>query len=99
MIVRVWEAPVVPGLMGEFCAMMAADVVPPIRQVDGCLGAELLCSTDPQEPRVLLVSRWRDEAALRGYAGPMWRVRPVWAEQELRYLLRAPRVSHFTPQG
>ena len=31
------------------------------------------------------------------YAGPMWRIRPVWAEGELRYLVHPPEVTHYRP--
>lgn len=100
MIVRVWEAWVAPGRADDFCAVLASDVMPQLDDVDGCLGAELLRSLSAEpaaDVRVLMISRWRDEAAVRGYAGRMWRVRPVLAEAELPYLLRAPQVSHFEP--
>jgi hypothetical protein len=43
-----------------------------------------------------MITRWRDEDALRAYAGPMWRIRPVWAEHELNYLEHPPTVHHFS---
>jgi hypothetical protein len=96
-IVRIWEAWVAPDLADKFCATLTTEVMPTLDDVDGCLGAELLRSIDVDEVRVLMVSRWRDEAALRGYAGPMWRVRPVLAEEELPYLLKPPQVCHYEP--
>ncbi|MFC9331459.1 antibiotic biosynthesis monooxygenase family protein [Kitasatospora sp. NPDC057015] len=97
MIVRIWAAQVLTGHVDEFCALLAAEVLPGLAQADGCLGGELLRSMTDDGHRVLVVTRWRDEDALRGYAGPMWRIRPVWAEGELRYLAHPPEVTHYRP--
>ncbi|MEV7770611.1 antibiotic biosynthesis monooxygenase [Kitasatospora sp. NPDC086791] len=96
MIVRIWAGQVLAGHTDEFCAHLAAQVIPQLGRTDGCLGGELLRSVSEENGhRVLVVSRWRDEEALRGYAGPMWRIRPVWSEGELRYLAHPPQVTHF----
>lgn len=97
MIVRIWEAKVLPRLVDEFCAKLDAEVVPALRDTDGFEGAELLRSVTDDDHRVLVVTRWRDVAAVQAYAGPMWRIRPVWAEGELGYLEHPPSVSHFEP--
>ncbi|GAA5015368.1 antibiotic biosynthesis monooxygenase family protein [Kitasatospora paranensis] len=97
MIVRIWEAVVAAARADEFCARLRADVLPQILRTDGCLAAELLRALGDGEHRVVMITRWRDEAALRAYAGPMWRIRPVWAEGELAYLLHPPTVVHFRP--
>lgn len=96
MIVRIWEAKVSPRSLGEFCAMLTSEVLPQLDGLDGYLGGELLRSLPGGSHRVLMVTRWRDEEALRRYAGPMWAIRPVWAETELNYLEHPPEVSHFT---
>ncbi|MGW6916510.1 antibiotic biosynthesis monooxygenase family protein [Kitasatospora sp. NPDC054939] len=96
MIVRIWTAQVMAGHIEEFCALLASQVIPQLGRTDGCLGGELLRSLGEDAHRVVVMSRWRDEDALRGYAGPMWRIRPVWAEGELRYLAHPPQVTHFT---
>ena len=97
MIVRVWEAQVIPSRADAFCAALLGGPLPDIRSVDGCIGAELLRSVGDGDHRVMVVTRWQDEAALRAYAGPMWKIRPVWAEGELGYLEHPPSVSHFVP--
>ncbi|MGV9263083.1 antibiotic biosynthesis monooxygenase family protein [Kitasatospora sp. NPDC003701] len=96
MIVRIWAGQVTAGCVEEFCAVLTTQVIPQLGRADGCLGGELLRSVEEDGHRVLVLSRWRDEDALRGYAGPMWRIRPVWSEGELRYLAHPPEVSHFT---
>ncbi|MER6303061.1 antibiotic biosynthesis monooxygenase [Kitasatospora sp. NPDC001539] len=97
MIVRIWAGQVVADRFEEFCAHLTSQVIPQLGRTDGCLGGELLHSVAEDGHRVLVVSRWRDEDALRGYAGPMWRIRPIWSEGELRYLAHPPSVTHFTP--
>ncbi|MCX5209003.1 antibiotic biosynthesis monooxygenase [Kitasatospora sp. NBC_00240] len=97
MIVRIWAAQVLAGHVDEFCALLVSDVLPGLAEAEGCLGGEVLRSMTDDGHRVLVVTRWRDEAALRGYAGPMWRIRPVWAEGELRYLGHPPEVTHYRP--
>ncbi|MER7849463.1 antibiotic biosynthesis monooxygenase family protein [Kitasatospora sp. NPDC096077] len=97
MIVRIWAGQVTADRIEEFCAHLVSQVIPQLGRTDGCLGGELLRSVSEGGHRVLVVSRWRDEEALRGYAGPMWRIRPVWSEGELHYLKHPPEVTHFMP--
>ncbi|MFG3053182.1 antibiotic biosynthesis monooxygenase family protein [Kitasatospora sp. NPDC048239] len=97
MIIRIWAGQVTAGRIEEFRSLLTSRVIPELVRTDGCLGGELMQSVTDDGHRVLVVSRWRDEAALRGYAGPMWRIRPVWSEGELRYLAHPPEVTHFTP--
>ncbi|TQF01350.1 hypothetical protein E6W39_02745 [Kitasatospora acidiphila] len=96
MIVRIWEAQVAPKMVAELCAVLQAQVMPQLVGLDGYLGGELLRSLPDSTHRVLVVTRWRDEEALRGYAGPMWAMRPVGSEGELGYLEHPPEVSHFS---
>ena len=45
--------------------------------------------------RVLYVTQWRDEAALKQYAGPRWETEPVTFPEE-EHLLESPmRLRHF----
>ncbi|MEV4556889.1 antibiotic biosynthesis monooxygenase [Kitasatospora sp. NPDC049285] len=95
MIIRIWEAHVSPRRVEEFCARLAATVLPEIGRRDGCLGGELLRAVADGDHRVQMITRWRDEDALRAYAGPMWRIRPVWSEGELNDLEHPPTVVHY----
>ncbi|MFJ2866555.1 antibiotic biosynthesis monooxygenase family protein [Kitasatospora sp. NPDC087314] len=97
MIVRIWTGQVLAGRIEEFCVLLTTQVIPQLGRTDGCLGGELLRSVTEDGHRVLVLSRWRDEEALRGYAGPMWRIRPVCSEGELCYLAHPPVVTHFMP--
>ncbi|MFD8597107.1 antibiotic biosynthesis monooxygenase family protein [Kitasatospora sp. NPDC059646] len=95
MIIRIWEAHVSPLRVEEFCARLASTVMPGFDQWDGFLGGELLRAVSDDDHRVQMITRWRDEDALRAYAGPMWRIRPVWSEGELHDLEHPPTVGHF----
>lgn len=95
MIIRIWEADVSPHRAEAFCARLAATVLPEIGRRDGFLGGELLRACADGDHRVRMITRWRDEDALRAYAGPMWRIRPVWSEGELNDLEHPPTVAHF----
>jgi hypothetical protein len=98
-IVRIWEAQIVPERVEEFSALFASAILPKLMDADGCLGGEVLqpIAGEEGEPEIIGITRWRDEESLRALLGPMWRVRPMWEEQELEYLTRPPRVRHFQP--
>lgn len=96
MIVRIWEARVAPKLVTEFCAVIQSEMLPQLVGLDGYLGGELLRSLPVSTHRVLVVTRWRDEEALRGYAGSTWAKQPAWSDEEQAYLEHPPEVAHFT---
>jgi hypothetical protein len=97
MIVRIWEAQIVPGRVREFSALFASTILPKLMGADGCLGGEVLqpIAAEQEEPEIIGITRWRDEESLRALLGPMWRFRPMWEEQELEFLTSPPRVRHF----
>jgi heme-degrading monooxygenase HmoA len=95
MIVRMFEARAVPGLLDEFVDFVRDRVVPAMQAVDGFGDAELYRADSDAEPRLVLISRWRDEAALEGFAGPDWRTRVPVPPEEERFLARPPHVWHF----
>ena|SRR6266511_753002 len=99
MIVRIWEADVAPEHVDEFCALIASVILPKVLTIDGYLSGEALrpLAAEQDEARIVLITHWRDEESLRAHLGPMWRVRPIWDEQELEYVTRPPRVWHFEP--
>jgi len=98
-IVRIWEADVSPERVDEFCALIAAAILPKVLAVDGCLSGEVLrpLAGEADQVRIVGITRWRDQGSLRAYLGPMWRVRPMWEEQELEYVTGVPRVWHYEP--
>jgi hypothetical protein len=98
-IVRLWEAEVAPERVDEFCDLLASVVLPKVLTVDGCISGETLrpIPGGDQEPKVVGITRWRDEESLRAYLGPMWRIRPMWEEAELEYVTSVPRVWHYEP--
>jgi hypothetical protein len=98
-IVRIWEAQIVPGRVHEFSALFASTILPKLMEADGCLGGEVLqpIAAEQNEPEIIGITRWRDEESLRALLGPRWWLRPMWEEEELEYLASPPRVRHFVP--
>lgn len=89
MIIRSSTAQVRPGMLGEFRAFIEAGVTG-FATLDGFLGDEIAVGPDT----LTYLSRWRDAAALAGYAGPDWRTEPVVLEDEDRFLAAPLRVRH-----
>lgn len=96
MIVRIWEAQVSARRTEEFCERLVGEVLPKIAESEGFIGGQVLRALADDDHRILVITRWEDEASLRAYAGPMWQIRPVWAEGELDFLEHPPTVSHFS---
>ena len=96
-IVRMWESRVLPDKTEEIAAFLKA-MVASLRTVDGCLGVEVFGSA-PGNPsdddRIVIISRWRDQAALASAAGPGWRTETVDADGESGLWARPPHVWHF----
>jgi len=97
MIVRILQLDVKPDRMDEFLKIGPARVREGIEGADGLLGLEILWPTDDRSG-VVVMSRWRDEEALKAWAGPLWRMRPVRIDADLAdYLTHSSRVSHYVP--
>lgn len=94
MIVRIYQARVVPGRADRLCELIRTKSWPRMQQADGFLGCELYRSTDEPDT-VVMVSRWADEAALHKWAGPLWRVRPVANREDYQFLQETDHVQHF----
>jgi hypothetical protein len=95
-IVRMWEARVTPGLLDQFVEFVVERAWPAMEAADGFAGGELYRADSATEPRLVMITRWRDEAALAGFAGRDWGCTPVVLPDEERFLARSPHVWHFT---
>jgi GNAT superfamily N-acetyltransferase len=89
MIIRSSTALVRPGMLDEFRAFIEGGITE-FATLDGFLGDEIVVGADT----LTYVSRWRDAAALVGYAGPGWRTEPVVLEDEDRFLVAPLRLRH-----
>ena len=96
MIVRMWEVRVVPGRLREFCDLLTEGLWGRLRGVDGFLGGELFASADGED-RVVVLTRWRDQAALEAAAGPGWRTTALLTAAERGFVVRPPHLWHFVP--
>ena len=96
MITRMWEARVVPALLDEFTTFIRDAVWADMEAADGFEGGTLYRSLD-QEARLVMISNWRDEAALAAFAGPDWRTSPMVEDLQRDYLAGPTHVWHFEP--
>jgi heme-degrading monooxygenase HmoA len=93
-----WECRAVPGLVDELLDLLRALVSEDMALADGFDGGEIYLSTEPP-PRVVVITHWRDEAALEAYVGPGWREQAVLSDAQGEYLAGDPHVWHFVRVG
>jgi quinol monooxygenase YgiN len=96
MIVRMWETRVKPDKVDDLLRYVTTEVWPTLEGAAGFLGGEVLRSHLAPDDRVLLSTRWVDEASLEGYLGPDWaahEMTPVPDEES--YLAGTPFVDHW----
>lgn len=74
MIVRILQLNVRPDRIQQFLEVIAARVQQGVQGADGLLGWEVLAPLE-QPPVTVVITRWRDEDAVRTWAGPFWRQR------------------------
>ena len=96
MIVRMCEARAVPGRLEELVGFVLERVWPAVSAADGFRGGEVYRADSDTDPRLVVLTRWRDEAALAAVAGPGWRDAAVLLPGEDRLHARPPHVWHFT---
>jgi heme-degrading monooxygenase HmoA len=96
-IVRMWEARSHPGQLDALVETVVERAWPVLEAAEGFVGGEVYRADSDVEPRLVVLTRWRDEAALAGYAGPGWRERPEPLPDQDRLLARPPHIWHFTP--
>jgi heme-degrading monooxygenase HmoA len=92
-----WEARALPGRLDELVDLVTGKVWPALAAADGFAGGELYRADSGTDPRLVLITRWRDEAALAAAAGPAWRDAAVTVPGEAALHARPPHVWHFTP--
>jgi heme-degrading monooxygenase HmoA len=90
------EARAVPGRLDALVEDVVRRVWPALERADGFAGGELYRADSDTDPRLVAITRWRDEAALAGYAGPRWRETPVAIPAGEPSVARPPHVWHFT---
>jgi hypothetical protein len=91
-----WEARALPGRLDELVELIRRGW-PALAASDGFVGGELYRADSGTDPRLVLVTRWRDEAALAAAAGPGWPDTAVPLPGEEHLHARPPHVWHFTP--
>jgi len=82
--------------MQQFLKAIVARVYKAWSEQTGCSAGR---SWPMENERVaVVITRWRDEEALKAWAGPLWRRRPVLIDSDMTdYLAHSSKVSLFTP--
>lgn len=93
MIIRLFRARVRPEDREEFEEKFARISFDFVRQADGNLGVELGRPTGETPDEYLMISKWRDERALRSFGGPEWHQAVIPAGME--HLILDCAVDHF----
>lgn len=95
MIVRMWEVRLTAG-GAQGMKELLDTAVPELRKADGCEQVDVFASTSHGgEGRVVVISYWRDAAALEAIAGRDWQDTPTLLPGEEEFWGRPPHVWHF----
>ncbi|HEX5166245.1 MAG TPA: antibiotic biosynthesis monooxygenase [Thermomicrobiales bacterium] len=95
MIDRVWAARATPANAPAYVEHLRDHVLPTLRRVDGYEGARLLQRLDGGDVEMVVVTRWRSLASIRGFAGDD--IERAVVADEAAVLLTGfdDRVAHF----
>ncbi len=81
MIIRVFSAKIRKGQVDEFKRLVRAQSIPWLQGSEGMLGYWAGEPLDPGENEFVMITLWRDEQALKKFAGPEWQ-RPAVTQDE-----------------
>jgi heme-degrading monooxygenase HmoA len=99
MIVRIWHGRTPRGVADEYAAFLARRALPDYRGVPGNLEAAVYRRDEGEVTHFLTVSHWKDEEALRAFAGDDL-LRSRFYPEDTGYLLEfEPEVRHYTVVG
>jgi quinol monooxygenase YgiN len=97
-IVRMWETRVSPGQLDALVSYVRDSVWPTVAKADGFIGGEVLTSYASADERLLLITRWADEASLEAYLGPDWRAHEMTPiPEEAEFVTGTPFADHWHP--
>jgi quinol monooxygenase YgiN len=93
-----WETRVRPGQLAALVAYVRDSVWPTVAKADGFIGGEVLTSYATDDERLLLITRWADEASLESYLGPDWRAHEMTPiPEEAAFVTGTPFADHWRP--
>lgn len=94
MIVRVWSCRCKRGKQDEFENFIRSELLPTLRQIDGCLYAIAAKDFAGRQPKVMLVTVWKNLDSLKSFTGPQWRRRIV-NPKAATFISGKPELEHF----
>jgi heme-degrading monooxygenase HmoA len=99
MIVRIWHGRTPRGVADEYAEFLARRALPDYRAVPGNLEAAVYRRDEGEVTHFLTVSQWKDEEAVRAFAGDNL-LRSKFYPEDTGYLLEfEPEVQLYTVVG
>ncbi len=98
MIIRVFRAKVRKGRVTEFKQMVKDQSIPWLESTEGMLGYFPGEPLDDRAREFMMITLWRDSAALEAFAGTDWENNPVVTEDEAP-LVEAMFADHYLRFG
>jgi heme-degrading monooxygenase HmoA len=95
-IVRIWHGRTRRDRADEYARFLERRAIPDYRETPGNLSVQILRRDDGAVTHFLCVTRWRDEAAIRAFAGDDL-TRAKYYDEDRDFLLEfEPEVEHYT---
>ncbi|MEP7244822.1 MAG: antibiotic biosynthesis monooxygenase [Gammaproteobacteria bacterium] len=99
MIVRMWHGRVTTEKAARYRAFLNERAIPDYRSVDGNESVYILERADGAITHFITMTMWRDEAAIRAFAGDEL-TRARYYTEDSEFLLEfEPHVMHYGVQG
>jgi quinol monooxygenase YgiN len=94
MIVRVWTCKCQRPKLEGFKSFIHNEFLPSLKNNAGCLQALVAQDTKMTQPKVVIISVWRDLNSIKSVTGPQWRNAIVNPKAAL-FIDGEPTLEHF----
>jgi quinol monooxygenase YgiN len=94
MIVRVWRCKCKLGKLEGFESFIRSELFPTLKRNDGCLRATVAKDLSRRQPRVLIVTTWKDLDSLMSFTGPHWK-KSIVNPKAAAFISGKPELEHF----
>jgi quinol monooxygenase YgiN len=94
MIVRVWSCRCERPKLEGFKSFIHSEFLPELKRNDGCLQALVAQDTSLSQPRIIIITVWRDLDSIKRFTGPQWRNAIVNPKAAV-FIDGEPKLEHF----
>ena len=98
-IARRWHGRVLASHADDYVRLMEQVAIPDYLRSEGNLGAICLRNNDGPVSNIVMLSFWRDQAAVERYAGPDHRIARYYPFDDAYLLEKEKFVLHFACRG